>query len=201
MDIFLVVGLLAIGIHLLKAREQAQRIALLGSYLARFQIDKLLQQVLEGYQRALGEADEERQLQVWHYLEQGEHLLRDQFSQFVLEFAKVAEPLARCSRFPLALPFVTRLLPALSFDMRKLLCVHAQGISNATDNVLAQSPKRRAFTLMAELLLMQHSCHWFCRSRMVASARLLTRQQTSYADVLAAVTPVTQRAYVAVLTA
>lgn len=201
MDIFIVVGLLALGLHLLKTREQAQRIALLGSYLARFQIEKLLQQVLDGYQRALGEPDEERQLQVWQYLEQGEQLLREQFSQFAVEFAKVAEPLARGSRFPLALPFVTRLLPTLSFDMRKLLCVHAQGISSATDNALAQSPKRRAFTLMAELLLMQHSCHWFCRSRMVASARLLARQQTSYAQVLSAVMPTTQRAYVAVLTA
>jgi hypothetical protein len=28
-----------------------------------------------------------------------------------------------------------------------------------------QQRKRRAFTMTAELMLMQHTCHWFCRSR------------------------------------
>lgn len=199
MEIFVVVTLLAVGLHVLKSREQAQRIALLGAYLAKFQIEKLMQDVLAGYQRALGEADESRQAQVWRYLEQAEQLLGEQFGRFVQEFAKVAEPLARGSRWPLALPFVAQAFPATTFDMRKLLSVHAQGIGQAVGNHLAQTPKRKAFTLMAELLLMQHSCHWFCRSKTVASARMLARHKTTYADLLAGVAPATQRAYVSVI--
>jgi hypothetical protein len=199
MEIYVVVTLLAVGVHVLKSREQAQRIALLGAYLAKFQIEKLMQDVLDGYQRALGEADEGRQAQVWCYLEQAEQLLGEQFSRFVLEFAKVAEIAARGSRFALALPFVAQVFPASTFDMRKLLSVHAQGISQAVNNQLAQTPKRKAFTVTAELLLMQHSCHWFCRSKTVASARMLARQKTTYADLLAGVAPATQRAYARVM--
>ena len=199
MEIYVVVTLLAVGMHVLKSREQAKRIALLGAYLAKFQIEKLMQDVLDGYQRALGEADEGRQAQVWRYLEQAEQLLGEQFSRFVLEFAKVAELAARGSRFALALPFVAQVFPASTFDMRKLLSVHAQGISQAVNNQLAQTPKRKAFTVTAELLLMQHSCHWFCRSKTVASARMLARQKTTYADLLAGVAPATQRAYARVM--
>lgn len=195
MDIFVFFTLLAIGVHLLKRREQAQRIALLGSYLGKFQIEKLMQDVLSGYQRALGETDLERQAQVWRHLEPAEQTLNEQFSRFVLEFAKVAEPEARLSRLPLALPFVSQYVPASTLDLRKLLSLHAHGISQATQNNPAQPAKRKAFTLSAELMLMQHSCHWFCRSKMVASARLLARHQTAYAQVLDAVAPSTRQAY------
>ncbi|WP_363717446.1 hypothetical protein [Rhodoferax sp.] len=181
--------------HVLKTREQAQRIALLGSYLAEFQIEKLMQDVLGGYQRALGEADAERQAQVWRHLETTERTLSEQFKLFVLEFAKVAEPQARLSRLPLALPFVSQYFPASTLDLRKLLSVHAHGIALAAQNSPDQPLKSKAFTLSAELMLMQHSCHWFCRSKTVASARLLARHKTAYAQVLASVTPSTRQAY------
>ena len=199
METLVVLTILAVAVHMLKSREQAQRIALLGAYLAKFQIEKLMQDVLDGYQRALGEADEGRQAQVWRYLEQAEHMLGDQFNRFVLEFAKVNEISARGSRLALALPFVAQAFPATTFDMRKLLSVHAHGISQAVDNQLAQTAKRKAFTVTAELLLMQHSCHWFCRSKTVASARMLARHKTGYADLLAGVAPETQRAYTSVM--
>ena len=195
MDIFVAFTLLAIAVHVFKTREQAQRIALLGSYLGQFQIEKLMQDVLSGYQRALGEADEQRQAQVWRHLEPAEQNLCEQFNRFVLEFAKVAEPQARLSRLPLALPFVTQYFPATTLDMRKLLSIHAHGITQACQNNPAQEPKRKAFTLSAELMLMQHSCHWFCRSKMVASTRLLARHQTAYVQVLAVVAPSTRQAY------
>jgi len=131
MDIFVVFTLLAIAVHVLKTREQAQRIALLGSYLGQFQIEKLMQDVLSGYQRALGEADEQRQAQVWRYLEPAGQNLCEQFNRFVLEFAKVPEPQARLSRLPLALPFVAQYFPGTALDMRKLLSVHAHGITQA----------------------------------------------------------------------
>ena len=46
---------------------------------------------------------------------------------------------------------------------------------------------------------MQHSCHWFCKSRGVASARLLVRHKTPYMKVLDSVTPATRRAYTALV--
>ncbi len=195
MDIFGFVILLALGMHFFKAREQAQRVALLGSYLGKFQIEKLMQDVLGGYQRALGEASQTRQDQVWHHLEPSEQTLSEQFNRFVLEFAEVPEPQARLSRLPLALPFVIEHLPSMTLDMRKLLSVHAHGISQVVQNSLALAPKSKAFMLSAELMLMQHSCHWFCRSKMVASTRLLARHQTAYAQVLSAVAPSTRQAY------
>ena len=54
-----------------------------------------------------------------------------------------------------------------------------------------------AFTMSAELFLMQHSCHWYCKSKTVASARMLARHQTSYEQLLDAVSPETRSAYAA----
>ena len=48
-------------------------------------------------------------------------------------------------------------------------------------------------------LLFQHSCHWFCRSQSVASARMVLRHQTTYAQALDGVAPETRRAYLAVV--
>jgi hypothetical protein len=199
MDTFVLFVVLSVVVHVFKSREQTQRIALLGGFLSRFQIEKLMQDVLDGYQRALGETQEERQIQVWRYLAQAELQLCEQFKQFVLEFAKVPEPQTRGSRWVLALPFVSQVFPATTFDMRKLLSVHAHGIQEGVANTLAQSPKSRAFTLMAEVLLMQHTCHWFCRSKTVASARMLARHKTTYEQLLGAVAPQTRQAYLAVL--
>ena len=52
---------------------------------------------------------------------------------------------------------------------------------------------------MAELFLMQHTCHWYCKSKPVASARLMARHQTGYAQVIDAVDPATRRAYLALV--
>ena len=57
------------------------------------------------------------------------------------------------------------------------------------------SARDRAFAMTAELLLMQHTCHWYCRSRTLASARLLARHQTHYRQVLAAVLASTRERY------
>jgi hypothetical protein len=47
--------------------------------------------------------------------------------------------------------------------------------------------------------LMQHTCHWFCRSKAVASARLLARHKTPYAKVLESVAPATRARYQALI--
>ena len=73
--------------------------------------------------------------------------------------------------------------------------IHARGIADTAKNARQLSPKRKAFTMSAELFLMQHTCHWFCRSRAVASARIQVRHQTSHAMALASVSPATRNAY------
>ena len=109
--------------------------------------------------------------------------------------SRVGESDARVSTSAFTLPDAARLLPAATFDLRKLLLIHAQGITNAATNSLNRSDKSKAYTLSAELLLMQHSCHWFCKSRAVASARMMVRHKTSFEQVLASVAPDTRRAY------
>jgi hypothetical protein len=58
-----------------KRTDQQQRIALLGSVLSRYDIEKLMESLTDGYLRALGEEEAERQAQVWSYLEVQEQTL------------------------------------------------------------------------------------------------------------------------------
>ena len=195
MDILFLGILIAIGIFMLNAKQQRQRIVLLASYLGHYQIEKLMENLTEGYLRALGENDPERREQVWSLLRTTELQLSEQFTRFAGEFARVEPAQARVSTLALALPFAEQWLPGATFDMRQALQIHAQGIERAVRNDAGRSLRDKAFTLSAELFLMQHTCHWFCRSRAVASARLLRRHQTSHEQVLAAVSPATRRAY------
>ncbi len=181
--------------YFINARDQKRRIALLQSYLGQQNIEKLMEDLTQGYMRALGETDLERQNQIWNLLATSEQTLSTQFKLLAKEFASVDEALARVSKLAFSIPFANQLFPATTFDLRKLLSIHAHGIANAADNVLGQSPKNKAFTMTSELFLMQHTCHWFCRSKTVASARLLARHKTSYAQLLAAVAPATGKAY------
>ncbi len=181
--------------YFINARDQKRRIALLQSYLGQQNIEKLMEDLTQGYMRALGEADLERQGQIWNLLTTAEQALAMQFKQLAKEFASVDEASARVSKLAFSIPFASQLLPSTTFDLRKLLSIHAQGIANAADNVLNQSPKNKAFTMTSELFLMQHTCHWFCRSKTVASARLWARHKTTYAQLLAAVAPATGKAY------
>ncbi len=181
--------------YFINARDQKRRIALLQSYLGQQNIEKLMEDLTQGYMRALGEADLERQGQIWNLLATAEQALATQFKQLAKEFASVDEASARVSKLAFSIPFASQWLPATTFDLRKLLSIHAHGIANAADNVLNQSPKNKAFTMTSELFLMQHTCHWFCRSKTVASARLWARHKTTYAQLLAAVAPATGKAY------
>lgn len=199
MDFFLLVTLVAIGTFLLKQKDERRRIALLGSHLGQYQIEKLMETLTEGYLRALGENDPERREQIWNQLASSELKLCGQFTSFVAVFSKVSEADARVSKLPITFPYADRVLPGLTFDMRKALAIHAQGILNAVENKAGHSLKTKAFTLSAELFLMQHSCHWFCKSKTVASARVLVRHRTSHDQVLEAVSPETRTAYTALV--
>jgi hypothetical protein len=195
MDIFVLAMLIAIGAYSLKSKDERRRIALLGSHLGNYQIEKLMETLSEGYLRALAENDPVRREQIWQLLESTELKLCDQFNRFAAEFSRVPELQARVSKLPVSLPFADKLFPRATFDLRTLLNIHAQGIARAAQNSLGRSPKGKAFALSAELFLMQHSCHWFCKSKTVASARVLMRHKTSYEQVLASVAPETRQAY------
>ncbi|MBK5206023.1 MAG: hypothetical protein JJD98_11635 [Polaromonas sp.] len=199
MDIFILVTLIAISAYMLKSRDERRRIALLGSYLGKYQIEKLMESLTEGYLRALGENDTDRREQIWRLQGNSETRLCDQFNSFVAEFSRVNEPAARVSKLALSIPYAIKLFPNASFDLRKVLAIHAQGITHAAKNSLNRTPKSKAFNLSAELFLMQHSCHWFCKSKTVASARLLVRHKTSYEQVLESVAPSTRSAYCALI--
>jgi len=187
--------LVALGAFMLKSKYQRKRIALLGSHLGKYQIEKLMESLTEGYMRALGESDPARREQIWNLLTSTEASLCDQLNRLAADFAKVDEADARGSTLPLAIPYADKLFPAATFDLRKALAIHAQGVNQAVKNGAGRSAKAKAFTVSAELFLLQHSCHWFCKSRTVASARMLARQKTSYEQLVASVEPDTRKAY------
>ena len=197
MDLFMLAMLVAVGGYMLKSKYQGRRIALLGSHLGKYQIEKLMETLTEGYMRALGETDGQRREQIFNLLGSTEASLCDQLNRFSAEFLKVDEAEARVSKLPLAIPYADRLFPGATFDLRKALAIHAQGIAQATRNGDNRSPKTKAFTVSAELFLLQHTCHWFCKSKTIASARMLGRQKTSYEQLVNAVAPETRKAYCA----
>ena len=199
MDILILAILIATGTYMLNAKEQRKRIALLGSHLANYQIEKLMEALTEGYLRALGESTDERRQQIWSLLSTTESQLAEQFSRFAAEFAKVSEADARVSRLTIALPFADKLLPAATFDMRKALAVHARGIAHVVQNTSHLAPKDRAFMMSAELFLMQHTCHWFCKSKTIATARMLARHQTPHEQLVASVSAETRNAYLTLI--
>lgn len=197
MELFTLLMLIAVSAYALKSRDQNKRIALLGHHLGQHQIEKLMEDLANGYLRALGETDPQRQIQIWNILSTSETALCGQFNRLATEFSKVSETDARVSKLALALPYANQLFPDATFDMRAALRLHAQGLTQVAHNEQNKSPKDKAFTLSAELFLMQHTCHWFCRSKTVASARLMARHKTTYEQLLAAVSPQTRTAYLA----
>ena len=199
MEIFTLLLLMAVGLYTLKSKDQKRRIGLLGKYLGKQQIEKMMETLTSGYNRALSEPDASRQAQILSLQNTTELALSEQFNRFVAEFSGVEALDARVSKIGFAVPYADKIFPGTTFDLRKALAIHAQGIALAVSNPLGLSPKNRAFHISAELFLMQHTCHWFCRSKTVASARLLARHKTSYAQLVGAVLPETREAYSALI--
>lgn len=200
MDTLEIISLLAVAgvaLHWLNTQDRRQRTALLASHLQPFQIERLMQQLTEAYMRALGESDLERQTQVLQLQQEAEQQLARQFQELARAFGQLAAPQARTLK--LSLPGIDKLLPQSTFDTRRVLQVHADGIDRVVRNDDGRSPRDKAFTLMAEMFLMQHSCHWFCRSKTIASARMLAQHKTHYEQALDAVSPETREAYLAVI--
>ncbi len=199
MDTYLILMALGVGAYVMKNVEQRQRIGLLSSYLHKYQLEKLMEQLTEGYLRALGESDPQRSEPIWRMLVSTEQSVSDQLGRLAADMARMGDEQARVLRWPLAVPLASRWLPAVTFDLRQLMAIHAQGFASAVQNTAGLGRKEQAFRLSAELYLFQHSCHWYCRSKTVASARLLARHKTAYAQVLAAVSSQTRAAYAALV--
>jgi len=199
MELFLLAVLAIIAAWRLKAQDQRRRVALLGGYLAKYQIEKHMETLTQGYLRALGASDPQRSEPIWNMLRSTEQELCSQFKRFAADFSRADEAETRVSKLPIYIPYATRLFPGYSFDARQALAIHARGINQAGEGGGHASPKAMAFTMSAELFLMQHTCHWFCKSKTVASARMLARHQTPYQQLVASVAPGTRDAYCALV--
>ena len=193
MDHLLLAALAVFLIYQLRAREQRQRIALLAQYLRPYQIEQLMERLTDGYQRVLAESDPQRRDMLWRQHGASEAALAEQVARLADDFSRVPEPPARVSRIPL--PFAARWLPQSCFDFRQLLALHARALAEAVRQDTGGTAQQRSYTLLAEILLLQHSCHWFCRSFAVASARMMMRHQTRHDQALQAVAPATREAY------
>lgn len=206
MDLLLLVFLALGAAFVLRAKAQKQRIQLLAHYLRNYDIEKLMERLAGGYMRALGESDPARQAQIWELQLPVEKSLSSQFSSFASTLAQAPEPGGtgfRIDNQPLAFP-LSRLIARLrgsrgAFDLRTAINLHADGINRVAQNAAGLAPRDKAYTLLAELYLMQHTCHWFCKSRAVASARMQLRNQTSYEQVVQSVSPETRQAYLALI--
>lgn len=197
MELFFALLLVALVWRGLNVREQSGKVRFLAERLQPFRVEKHMADVQVNTMRALSETDPERQASIWALTEGMQSDLCRQLNAFVLAFAKADPNRTRVSRWAMAIPYLTRWVPSMSFDLRKVLGVHAEGLQYACN--LKVPVKEKAFVFMAEMLLLQHSCHWFCRSKLIASARLWTQHQTPYAQVLANVTPATRRSYAQLL--
>jgi hypothetical protein len=199
MDLLVVTLPLLVTLHLLNRQQQQLRIQRLAALLQPLGLEKLMEQLSTGYLRALGESDPVRSEPIWNLLAESEQRFGAQLQSLAEQAARLSADEARISRWPLWAALAARWLPANSFDLRELLKIHARGVAEALRNPPGLERRAQAFMLSAEMLLFQHSCHMYCRSLGVASARLLARHKTSHVQALEGASPSTRSAYRALL--
>ncbi len=176
-------------------RYQKERIAFLAQHLTGLQLEKHMETLTQGYTRAIQESDESRQLQILDTFAPAERAAAAQIQTLADAMQKESPQDTAMPPFSFCIPYAERFLPVRMRDFRQLLQVHAAGLRHAVDNAQQWDPKTRAFHLSAELYLFQHSCHWFCKSRVVADARLQVRHQLTQQKVLDSVSEVTRTGY------
>ncbi|MFT7402089.1 MAG: hypothetical protein ACI83N_001687 [Hydrogenophaga sp.] len=199
MEFIVVVLPLLVSLHLLNRQQQQLRIQRLAALLRPLGLEKLMEQLNTGYLRALGEHDPARSQPIWDLLAESERRFGEQLQRLADGAARMDAEQTRVSRWPVWAALAARWLPANSFDLRELLRIHAHGVAEVLHNPQGLARRDQAFMLSADMLLLQHSCQMYCRSRGVASARLLARHQTSHAQALGAASPTTRKAYRALL--
>lgn len=193
--VFILLLTLFVVWHLLRARYQRERIAFLGQHLAGLQLERHMETLTQGYGRAIKEQDENRQRQILETFAPAERAAAAQVQTLADALGKADPQSTAMPPFTFCIPYGERILPVPMRDFRQLLQIHAKGLRYVVDNEGQWDPKTRAFHLSAELYLFQHSCHWFCKSRVVADARLQVRHQLTHQKVVASVSDVTRAAY------
>ena len=199
MDPIFVPAVLFTALFFFNRQQQHQRIVWLAALLRPFEIEKLMEQLSTGYLRALGESDPARSEPIWNQLRATEQRLGEQMHRLAEQAGREDAAQTRISRWPVASALAARWLPATTVYLRALLALHARGVAEALANPDALDRRDQAYQLCAELFLFQHSCHWYCRSQPVASARLVARHQTPHAQVLQAVSARSREGYRALL--
>jgi hypothetical protein len=196
-ELLLLLLLMGVGLWGLKRQGEKRRIACLARHLAALDVERAMEQVMEGYLRAMGASDTVRRNEVLAVLQPVESRLVTDLTELAARLMAAPTADMRISTLPLPLPELARWWPRASFEFSQVMRLHARSVEDAIHNVQQLDGPARAFRVTAELLLMQHTCHWFCKSRAVASLRLLARHKTSHQQVLAAVAPGTRLAYLA----
>lgn len=198
METTLTLLMLFVAWNVLRARYQRTHIALLGKHLNGLNVERHMETLTQGYARAIHESDDTRQLQVLQTFTQTEIAVAAQLRSLAKAMQQESALAASMGTLPFCVPYAERFLPAsFSRDFRELLNIHAAGLRQVVDNESGWQPKERAFHLSAELYLFQHSCHWFCKSRTVADARLMVLHQVKHEKVLESVSEQTRTAYLA----
>jgi len=191
LSVFMVAGIWIV----LRGRYQRSHIALLASYLSELSLERHMETLTQGYSRAIHEDSESRQLQVFETYHQTEQAVASQVRRLADSMQRENRQATSMCASKMCVPYVERFLPALTRNFVDLLQIHADGLKYVVDNEEGLSLKDRAFHLSAELFLFQHSCHWYCKSRTVADARLLLRHQVDHRKVLESVSSKTRNAY------
>lgn len=179
----------------LRVRYQRTHIALLSQYLSQLQLERHMETLTTTYTRAINEQTETRQLQVLATVNQTEEAVAAQVQRLADSLKKDDLTATTMNVLAFNFPFLVSLLPNSKRDFRELVQIHANGLRHVVDNTEALNAKDRAYHLSAELYLFQHSCHWFCKSRTVADARLMVRHKVDHKKVLASVSQTTRSAY------
>jgi len=195
MDIVLILLIIIAAWHIMRVRYQRTHIALLARHLSTLQLERHMETLTQGYVRAIREENASRQLQILETYAQTERAVATQVNTLANSLSKETREAASLCTLPLCLPYAERYALSLTRDFRELLNIHAAGLRHVVDNESGLDPKTRAFHLSAELYLLQHSCHWFCKSRAVADARLMLRHQVDHKKTLDSVSPLTRNAY------
>lgn len=196
MDAMIVLLAVAVVWRVLSMRYQKAHIALLGRHLANHQLERHMETLTQGYTRAIQADSTSRQLQILETFAQTERAVASQAQAVAVALQQESLQQASLVTWPMCIPYAEHFAPSITRDFRALFQIHAEGLRYVVDNVPGWEPKQRAYHLSAELYLLQHSCHWFCKSRGVANARLQLRHQVEYQKVLDSVSETTRSAYV-----
>lgn len=195
MDIILTALAAGVAWRVLCLRYQRARIALLGSHLANLRLERLMETLTQGYLRTIREGDETIQLTMLESFRESEEMVASQLRRLAETMRQESAEATAMGMQTICIPYIERLVPAMTRDFRALLRIHADGLDAVVNNDGHWSPKDRAFHLSAELYLFQHSCHWFCKSRGIANARLAVQHQVKHQKVLESVSHQTRSAY------